>query len=77
MFSLLAILAILWTVGVAPTIATSLFSNTSRDDRESKRELLAIAVEVERPQHPGAHVVKQRTTNCDGVSTFDAAARRL
>jgi hypothetical protein len=48
MFSLLAILAILWTVGVAPTIATSLFSKTSRDDRESKRELLAIAVEVEK-----------------------------
>jgi len=48
MFSLLAILAILSTVGVAPTIATLLFSKTSRDDRESRRELLAIAVEVEK-----------------------------
>jgi len=48
MFSLLAILAILSTVGVAPTIATLLFSKTRRDDRESRRELLAIAVEVEK-----------------------------
>jgi hypothetical protein len=36
------------TVGVVPTIATLLFSKTSRDDRESRRELLAIAVEVEK-----------------------------
>jgi hypothetical protein len=36
------------TVGVAPTIAILLFSKTSRDDRESGRELLAIAVEVEK-----------------------------
>jgi hypothetical protein len=48
MFSLLAILAILSTVGVVPTITTLLFSKTSRDDRESERELLAIAVEVEK-----------------------------
>jgi hypothetical protein len=48
MFSLLAILAIVATVGLAPTIATLLLSKTSRDDRESRRELLAIAVEVEK-----------------------------
>lgn len=48
MFSLLAILAIVSTVGAAPIIATLLFSKTSRDDRESERELLAIAVEVEK-----------------------------
>ena len=48
MFSLLAILAVVSTVGVAPIIATLLFSKTSRDDRESERELLAIAVEVEK-----------------------------
>jgi hypothetical protein len=48
MFSFLAILVIVSTVGVAPIIATLLFSRTSRDDRESKRELLAIAVEVEK-----------------------------
>jgi len=47
MFSLLAILAIVTTVGVAPAIGTLLFSKTSRDDRESRREL-AIAVEVEK-----------------------------
>jgi hypothetical protein len=48
MFSLLAILVIVLAVGVVPTIATLLFSKTSRDDRESRRELLAIAVEVEK-----------------------------
>jgi hypothetical protein len=48
MFSLLAILAIVSTVGVAPAIATLLLSKTSRDDRESRRQLLAIAVEVEK-----------------------------
>jgi hypothetical protein len=48
MFSILAILAIMSTVGVAPTIAMLLFSKTRRDDRESGRELLAIAVEVEK-----------------------------
>jgi hypothetical protein len=48
MFSLLAILAIVSTVCVAPTIATLLFSKTSRDDCESRRESLAIAVEVEK-----------------------------
>ena len=48
MFSLLAILAIVSTVGVAPIIATLLFGTTSRHDRESERELLAIAVEVEK-----------------------------
>ena len=72
MFSLLAILAIVSTVGAAPIIATLLFSKTSRDDRESERELLAIAVDVRRPGHPGAHAIKKRATNCDGVSTFDA-----
>jgi hypothetical protein len=46
MFSLLAILVIV--LAVVPTIATLLFSKTSRDDRESRRELLAIAVEVEK-----------------------------
>jgi hypothetical protein len=35
-------------LGVAPIIATLLFSKTSRHDRESERELLAIAVEVEK-----------------------------
>jgi hypothetical protein len=48
MFSLLAILVIVLAVGVVPTIATLLFSKTSRADRESRRELLAIAVEVEK-----------------------------
>ena len=48
MFSLLAILVIVLAVGVVPTIATLLFSKTSRADRESQRELLAIAVEVEK-----------------------------
>ena len=48
MFSLLAILVIVLAVGVVPTIATLLFSKTNRDDRESRRELLAIAVEVEK-----------------------------
>ena len=48
MFSLLAILVIVLAVGVVPTIATLLFSKTSRDDRESRRESLAIAVEVEK-----------------------------
>ena len=48
MFSLLAILVIVLAVGVVPTIATLLFSETSRDDRKSRRELLAIAVEVEK-----------------------------
>jgi hypothetical protein len=48
MFSLLAILVIVLAVGVVPTIATLLFSKTSRDDRESRRELLTIAVEVEK-----------------------------
>ena len=48
MFSLLAILVIVLAVGVVPTIATLLFSKTSRDDRKSRRELLAIAVEVEK-----------------------------
>jgi hypothetical protein len=49
MFSLLAILAIVSTVAVVPTISALLFSKTSRDDgRESRRESLAIAVEVEK-----------------------------
>jgi hypothetical protein len=48
MFSLLAILVIVLAVGVVPTIATLMFSKTSRADRESRRELLAIAVEVEK-----------------------------
>jgi hypothetical protein len=48
MFSLLAILAVVSTVCVAPTIATLLFSKTSRDDRESRKELLAIAVKVKK-----------------------------
>ena len=48
MFSLLAILVIVLAVGVVPTIATLMFSKTSRDECESRRELLAIAVEVEK-----------------------------
>jgi hypothetical protein len=48
MFSVLAILAIVSTVGAVPTIATLLFSKTSRHDRVSQRELLATAVEVEK-----------------------------
>jgi hypothetical protein len=48
MFGLLAVLAILSTVGAAPIIATLLFSKTRGDDRESRRESLAIAVEVEK-----------------------------
>jgi len=48
MFSLLVILGIVSAVGVVPTIATLLFSKTSRNDRDSRRELLAIAVEVEK-----------------------------
>jgi hypothetical protein len=36
MFSLLAILAIVSTVGAAPIIATLLFSKTNRHDRESE-----------------------------------------
>ncbi len=48
MFSLLVILGIVSAVRVVPTIATLLFSKTSRNDRESRRELLAIAVEVDK-----------------------------
>jgi hypothetical protein len=48
MFSLLAILAIVSTVAVAPTISTLLFGKPSREDCESRRESLAIAVEVEK-----------------------------
>jgi len=48
MFSFLAILAIVSTVCAASTIATLLFSKTRRDDCESRRESLAIAVEVEK-----------------------------
>jgi hypothetical protein len=48
MFSVLAILAIVSTVAAAPTIATLLLSRASPDDRESRREALAIAVEVEK-----------------------------
>jgi hypothetical protein len=48
MFSLLAILAIVSTVSAAPILAALLFSKTGPVDRESERELLAIAVEVEK-----------------------------
>jgi hypothetical protein len=48
MFGLLAVLAILSTIGAPPIIATLLLSKTRRDDRESRRESLAIAVEVEK-----------------------------
>jgi hypothetical protein len=77
MFNLLAILVIVLAVGVVPTIATLLFSKTSRDDRESRRELLAIAVEVEKATTSWRARHQHRTANCDDVSTFDAAARRL
>jgi hypothetical protein len=76
MFSLLAILGIVLAVGVVPAIATLLFA---------KRAAMTVNPEEScwrsrskwRPGHPGAHVIKHRTPNCDDVSTFDAAARRL
>jgi hypothetical protein len=48
MFSLLAILALLLWVGAFPIVAARLFVKKSRDDFESQRELLAIAVETEK-----------------------------
>jgi hypothetical protein len=48
MFSLLAIVALVLWVGALPIIAAWLFVKRSRDDFESQRELLAIAVEAEK-----------------------------
>jgi hypothetical protein len=48
MFSLLAILAVMLSVGMVPIITTLLFAKTTHDDLESQRELLATAVEVEK-----------------------------
>ena len=77
--SSLAILVIVSTVGVVPTIATLLFSKTSRDDREiPKRVAGDRGRSRERPRHPGAHVIKYTGPRIVTTwSTFDAAARRL
>ena len=48
MFSLLAMLGIILSVGSIPIIATLLFVKTGEDDLESQRELLATAVQVEK-----------------------------
>jgi hypothetical protein len=47
MFILLAINAIVLSVGAIRIFTAWLFVETSRDDLESQRELLAIAVEAE------------------------------
>jgi hypothetical protein len=48
MFSVLAILAVVLSVGVIPIITTLLFIKTTQDDLESQGKLLATAVEVEK-----------------------------
>jgi hypothetical protein len=50
MFSLLAILVVILSVGSIPIITTLLFIKTGREDLESQRELLATAVQVEKIQ---------------------------
>jgi hypothetical protein len=50
MFSLLAILAVILSVGSIPIIMTLPFVKTGQDDLESQRELLATAVQVEKIQ---------------------------
>lgn len=48
MFTLLATIAIVLSVGAIPVFTAWLFVKTSRDDLKSQRELLAIAVEAEK-----------------------------
>jgi hypothetical protein len=49
MFSLLAILAVMLSIGLIPIITTMLFVfKTTHDDLEFQRELLATAVQVEK-----------------------------
>jgi hypothetical protein len=47
MFSLLAVLAVMLSIGLIPIITTLLFVKKGRDDLEFQRELLPTAVQVE------------------------------
>jgi uncharacterized membrane protein YccC len=73
-YNFLAILAILLSVGIVPIITTLLFAKASHDDLESKRELLAIAVEVEKAATAwrARHQTPDRESH--SVSTFDTVA---
>jgi len=51
MFSLLAILAIVLTISALPIVAAALFARSNPDDRESEKDLQAIAVRVEKYQN--------------------------
>ena len=48
MFSLLAILAVMLSIGLIPIVTTMLFVKPTHDDLEFQRELLATAVQVEK-----------------------------
>jgi hypothetical protein len=50
MFNLLAILAVMLSIGSIPIITTLLFIKKGRDDLEFQRELLPTAVQVEKIQ---------------------------